>query len=283
MPNDPVYQQLLITTLINTVLLGAAAGMVGMFLSTKKTEISVNVASGAAFTGILILGFALGIGSSLTLTIFAAVFCLFLLVAVNFIIKTAKLNQFAVTSVTFSVLLGLCFALLTFFGTKDSQLANEFGRFVLGDSVVILKHETETALYIYIASILTMLLGIKSFKYTLFSVQMAKTSKIHTGIFTALIFIITSAVASLGIQIMGVLFLGFLFTAPAVMARTLTKSFTPAVILSGFIGSLSCFAGGIISGFNNHIPTGAATTVILAVPLLFLAYFSSKKIKDNSK
>ena len=67
------------------------------------------------------------------------------------------------------------------------------------------------------------------------------------------------------------------------MARTLTKSFTPAVILSGFIGSLSCFAGGIISGFNNHIPTGAATTVILAVPLLFLAYFSSKKIKDNSK
>ncbi len=281
MINDPAISHFIYVIIKNSVVLGFATGMIGVFITTKENNIFSGSVANASLAGILISVVILKFKADIMLLIPAVIFAILTLSVIRWISRTLNINRLVLKSLIASVTFGLCMMLFSYLRHENIHLSSEFDKFILGDATTLLKDEATIVFYISLISSLIILLFLTRFKAVLFQPELALSSKIPAKFYELLIFIVTLSVTIAGIQIVGIIFIPVLFLIPAIIARLLTKTFFITVVFSGLIGALSAGTGSIISSTIRNISTGPAVIFIAGIIFLISILFHLIKNKKH--
>ncbi len=277
MLNDILYGYAFHTILKGSAALGFTAGILGVFIITKKSSLMAGASASAALAGMLISAAFTGTRNGSVIMTAAGVMCLLSFFLAKFIADTLKINKFMVHGLIASVNFGLCMVLFTYLRQEKNALAAGMEKFILGEASTLMKSEADAALYVCAASVLITALCIKRFKAVLFSPELARTAHIPSAFYETLMFLMTAAVTIVGIQTVGILFMGALFVIPAVTAGLWTRAFIPAALISGLAGGISGAAGGFLSALQSNISSGPSVIIFAGLLLLISALLAPGK------
>ena len=103
-----------------------------------------------------------------------------------------------------------------------------------------------------------------------FDESFARATGTRTGLFNALLALLTAVTIVVGMKLMGTLLISSLVIFPALSAMRVCKSFRAVVCTAGAL-SVVCFVCGIVASFAFEFPAGAGVVAVNAAAFLLFA------------
>jgi len=261
MITDTLFSQNVLWALAMAAAIGAAGGLIGSLMLTKRMALM-----GGALGHLAMPGVALGLlyGFDMSLGAFA-----FVLVGIFFIWlleSKTKLPFDATTAIVFPTFMAISFLFLPH---EETHVA------LLGD---ISNVTWQIALVNIILSIVVfVLIRIIYYKMVLIGIsqEMARVNRVPIKLYVFLYLLCIAAVVALGVRIVGGLMTASLVAIPAATSRNLSGTVKQYRFVSGLFGCLSCVLG-VIVATAAKIPIGSS--IILASTLFFVISLAVKKI-----
>lgn len=273
---DPVLR----APTLGTMLMCAAAALVGVIFFLRKQSLLGEALSHAAYPGVILgvilaalLGFSDYQEASLTTFILLGAFSTAMVALAAIYLLEAKINVKSDAA--------LCFVLALFYGVGVLLASHvQFSLTSLYRQVQVYLYgqaATMTDIYIAIYGVLLVVIGgiiwlfYKEFQIITFDRNYAQTLGIHTKFLDMLLFILVVSAVVIGIRSVGVVLMSAMLVAPAAAARQFTHHFSKMLILAMLIGASSGFFGNYFSlELGVALPTGPM--IVLSASLIcFLA------------
>ncbi len=247
----------LITTLIGASLAGVACSLIGVFVVRMKLSSVGFCMSHAAFAGS-----ALGLVLSINPLVMALVFSSAIALIIGPIAEKSKLHPDVILGVLFSLMLSLGLIFLKF--SPGTALSSTAMGILWGSILGINTQEIILLGIITLVILICIKLFSKEFRSIMFDRKMAEASGINTKPFYYLILLLTSAVVSLSLKLIGGLLIFALIVNPASTAYEFFYDIRKIIIFSPLLGVGYCFLGIIIS-FLFDFPIGSSIGVVSAI------------------
>lgn len=267
--SDPYFLKIL----SGTVVLGFAAGSIGVFATLRKQALIGDALSHAALPGV-VLAYILFNNKSLEILLLGAlVFAILAMVIIEVIKKYSVIKFDASMALILSSFFGLGNVLLNF--VKGSGQAG-LNKFIFGEAATMIERDL---LLITISTIILIVLSLvfwKHIKLFIFDEIFYQSLGYKPTIIKTLLMMLTVLVVVTSIKTIGVILMSALLITPAVSARQWSNSFKNNFILAGIIGSLSAAIGTFLSFNIKGLPTGPIIVVVLSI-FLFSSLLLSPK------
>lgn len=266
---DPYF----IKIFLGTVILGFAAGSIGVFATLRKQALIGDALSHAALPGV-VLAYILFNNKSLEVLLLGALtFAIIAMIIIELIRKFSIIKFDASMALILSSFFGLGNVLLNF--VKGSGQAG-LNKFIFGEAATMIERDL---LLLTISTIILIILSIlfwKHIKLFIFDEVFYKSLGYKPTIIKTLLMMLTVLVVVTSIKTIGVILMSALLITPAVSSRQWSNSFKNNFILAGIFGSLSAGIGTLLSFMIKGLPTGPIIVVVLSVILLISLLLSPK-------
>lgn len=268
-----IFDTYFLKIFVGTVILGFAAGAIGVFQTLRKQALIGDALSHAALPGV-VLAYILFNNKSLEILLLGALVFSLIAIAIIELVKKYSIIKFdASMAIILSSFFGLGNVFLNF--VKGSGQAG-LNKFIFGEAATMIEKDL---LLITISTIFLIIISLifwKHIKLFIFDELFYQSLGYKPNIIKSLLMILTVLVVVTSIKTIGVILMAALLITPAVSARQWSNSFKNNFILAGIFGSLSAGLGTYLSFVIKGLPTGPTIVVVLSVILFVSLLFSPK-------
>ena len=280
---DPVLR----APTIGTMLMCAAAALVGVIFFLRKQSLLGEALSHAAYPGVIlgvILAAVLGLQgiqeTTLTYFILAGAFVTGMasLFAIHFLENRIRIRSDACLCLILAIFYGVGVLLASHVQFSLTNLYRQVQIYLYGQAA------TMTDIYIVIYGALLALIGsiiaifYKEFKIITFDRNYAQTLGIKTRGLDALLFVLVVSAVVIGIRSVGVVLMSAMLVAPAAAARQFTNHLSNMLFTAMGIGALSGLLGNIFSvELGIALPTGPMIVLSATAICIFAMLFAPER------
>ena len=255
-----------------TMLLGAAAGIVGTFLLLRKRALMGDVLSHATLPGV-VLAFLLfaSIDGGKTLPVLlagAGVTAICAVAVMMFLRRTSGLGDDAVMAIVLGTSFGLGIVLLGI--ALDSPYGNQAGleSFIYGKTASMTRSDLLLIVLGSIVVLLVIVLLFKELKLLCFDEAFAGSLGRPVGMLDAALLLAVIVTTLVGLQAVGLILVIALLVIPPAAARFWSDELKMTALIAAALGAVGCWLGVSISASAPRMPAGAL--IVLAQAGLFL-------------
>lgn len=266
-----------------TVLLGAAAGLVGAFMLFRKRSLAGDVIShatlpGVAFGWLLLELMSPGSGKQTwALLLCGGVSGLCGVAGLHLLQYTRRLREDAGLGIVLSLFFGLGVVLLTVVSRIPTGSSAGLESFVYGKAASITLGDVWLISGVSLIVLLGCLLLWKEFTLLCFDPDFAQVQGWPVGWLDGLLLLLVTLITVVGIQSAGVLLVTALLITPAAAARFWTDRLAGQVWLSAAFGGLSAGVGVLISASGPRLAAGAVIVLTGVGVFLFSLLCGSRR------
>ena len=263
--------------LVSTLMLGAAAGLIGCFAYWKRQSLMSDALAHAALPGVVI-GFAvLGFKSLPVMLLGAAASALLGALAVHAIRSGTRIKEDTAMGIILSVFFGLGIMLLTIVNRMPGGRQSGLDSFIFGQAAAMVRQDMLTMTAAAVVVLLAVLISFKEWKLYLFDPGFARGLGLSGRLMDAAYMTLLVAIIVIGIQAVGVILMAALLIVPAVSARYWTNAFGGMLALSALFGGGAGAAGTYVSTLGDGWPTGPFIVIAAAGVFLTSLLFGVRK------
>ncbi len=262
---------------LGTVLLGAAAAVVGSFAFLRKRALVGDAIAHAILPGIVLAYVVTDSKHPLVLMIGALLCGWLAILSMDYIGNKTKLKTDTVIGLILSVFFGLGIFMLT--AVQHTGRGNQAGldKFLFGKAASM----TQTDVFVFagfsIALLIITFVFFKAFKILSFNRDFALTLGLPVKWAEFVLATLTVLAITTGIQAVGVVLMAALLITPAAAARSWTDSLVRMIFIAAALGALGGLVGSYISFTAPNMPTGPWIVMALSFFTLFSLLFAPKR------
>ncbi len=261
--------------LAGTVVLGAAAGFVGVFMLLRRRALLGDVVSHASLPGIavafvLMEAGAPGNGKWLPgLLAGAAIAGMLGVLCTKLILRYSRIKEDAAMAIVLSIFFGFGVALLTTIQNMPTGNSAGLNHFIFGKAASMVAQD------VYLIGTAALLLGLivsataKELRILSFDERFAATQGYPVFGLDTLLMALVTGVTVIGLQSVGLLLVVAMLIVPAAAARFWTNNLSRMTYLAAAIGALSGALGVVASALFPRLAAGAV--IVLTGAVLFAA------------
>jgi manganese/zinc/iron transport system permease protein len=257
-----------------TVLLGMAAGVIGVFMLMRKRSLLGDALSHAMLPGVALafIVFCVGLGFERSLPILllgATITGIVGALSVVAITRWTQLREDAALAIVLSVFFGFGIALIS----VVNQVPGATGQaglegFIYGKTTNLVLQDAVLIATVAAICFLVVIVFRKEFTLVTFDSDFAASQGWPAGWLDLMMTAVAIAVIVVGIQAVGLILVIALLIIPAASARFWTQRIVTMLILAGIFGGLSGWLGTLLSSMFVRAPAGAM--IVIAAGILFL-------------
>ncbi len=268
--------------LLGTMLLGAAAGMVGSFTLLRKRALMGDALSHATLPGIC-LAFLFGVsqggdGKSLVALLLGATLTGLLGVATILLLRNlTRLKEDTALGAVLSVYFGAGVALLGVIQQMQQGHAAGLESFVYGKTASMGVQDIRLIAGAAGCCAVASLLLFKEFKLLCFDEGFAGANGLPVLWLDLALMALVVTITIVGLQAVGLVLMVALLVIPAAAARFWTDKLWQMFTLSGALGALSGIAGAAMSALFSRLPSGAMIVLVCTAFFLISLVFGSSR------
>lgn len=242
---------------IGTILLGAAAGVIGTFAYLRRRALMGDALSHATLPGIAIVFILLGAKSLPLLLVGATITGVLGVLAVIGLRTIPRIREDAAIGIVLSVFFGFGMVLLGVIQQMRTGQEAGLSGFIYGKAAAMLAAD---AWLIGVAAIVVVAgcgLLFKEFRAVCFDPQFASSIGVRVHLVDFIMMALVVLTTVVGLQAVGLILIVALLIIPAAAARFWTDDLKQMTILSALFGALSGYFGSTFSALLPRLPTGA--------------------------
>lgn len=252
---------------LGTMILGLAAGVVGVFLLLRKRALMGDALSHATLPGIglafIVMASFGGSGKYLPGLLLGAVLSgVCGLGCVLFIRRWTRLKEDAALGIVLSVFFGLGVAILGVIQKMDAGHAAGLESFVYGKTASMLAADARMIAVAAVIVLVVSLLLFKEFELLCFDQAQAAVQGWPILVLDAAMLTLVVLVTVIGLQAVGLILMIALLVIPPAAARFWTDHLPSMVLVSALIGAVSGFVGAALSALVPRLPAGAIIVIV---------------------
>jgi manganese/zinc/iron transport system permease protein len=261
--------------LIGTMLLGIAAGLLGVYLLLRKRVLIGDAISHATLPGIALAYLwtvTSGGEKSLTTLLMGAALSGGLGGAGVLALRhVAKIREDAALGIVLSVFFGAGVALISLVQTVPGEAAG-LEAFIYGKAASMTSEDGWLGGAAALIVLATVVLLSKELRILCFDSELAQSQGWPILLLDCVLIALVVVVTIVGLQAVGLILIIALLVVPAASARFWTHDLNKMLFLSALMGAVSCAVGTLLSAAFDNLPSGA--TIVLASCACFLFSFA---------
>lgn len=256
--------------LAGAVLMGTLGGLLGSFVTLRQLSFFSHAVGHAALVGV-----ALGVLLQLNPTWMLLPFTLIFGLVVLYFIEKTDLGSDSVLSIVLSGALAVGVILTSLIKGYRGNLMGV----LFGDILAIDLTDLILTLLVLIAGSVFLLSTLRQQILLTLNSPVAKVQGIPVQLYRYGFVILLSLAVAVAIKAVGVLLVNAFLVIPASCAKLMSHHFNRFLLLSVIIGSISSFAGIIVSGLFNF---ASGPSIVLVQFVVFLTIFSYVKLTTKA-
>ncbi len=259
--------------LLGAALLGLSSGTLGSFALLRQQSLLGDTLAHAALPGVC-LGFLLS-GTRAPLPIFLGALLSGALAAAFTLLLTrsSRLKTDAALGVSLSLFFALGLVLLTLIQRLAGAGQAGLESFLFGQAAAVVPSDVQLIGGASLLMLVCVAAFWKEFKLLSFDPEFAASAGFSRVGLELLLNALLAFAVTLGLQLVGVVLMAALITAPAAAARQLSRSLGQMVGLAALFGATAGVAGAVVSSSGRALATGPliviAASLITLLALLF--------------
>jgi manganese/zinc/iron transport system permease protein len=263
--------------LFGSIMLGAAAGVLGSFAVLRKRSLLGDALAHAALPGVCIAFLLTGTKSILPLLAGATVSGVLGVLLIQAITSSGKIKSDSAIGIVLSVFFGIGIVLLTHI--QRLPLGNQSGldKFLFGQAASMLPQDLLVMGVISLFLLGAILLLFKEFRLLTFDPDFLATLGFPVMLVDLLLMALIVLSVMAGLQAVGVILMAAILITPAVAARFWTNHLSVMIAVAGGIGALSGFFGTFLSSLAPRIPTGPVMVLSATFFFILSAFLAPRK------
>lgn len=257
-----------------TVLLGAAAAMVGSASVLKGQSLIGDAMGHASFPGIVLTYMLFSSRRPSLLMLGAIVAGMTAYLMIQGARKHPKATLDTGLSLILSSFFGLGMVLKSYIqGNPDYAGASQAGlqNYIFGQAAYMNSADRRVIVIVSLAALALFILFYKEIKLSIFDPEYARAAGFKTSVTNAVILVTTVSLIAVGLKIVGAVLISSMLIVPTVSARQWSHRYPVVLTIAGLVGAVSAFVGSVISSFGRGISTGPS--IILAMSVCGLISF----------
>lgn len=267
---------------LGTMVLGLAAGVIGVFLLLRKRSLLTDAVSHATLPGIavayMLMVAAGGSGKSLPILLLGAfVSGVAGMCAVLLIHHFTRLKEEAALGIVLSVFFGLGVALLGIVQKMATGSAAGLESFIYGKTASMLSSDARLITIVAAVVVALCVLLYKEFKLLCFDAGFATARGFPTTLLDVVMMTLVVVVTVIGLQAVGLILIIAMLIIPPAAARFWSDNLVWTLVLAAIIGSLSGMVGAAASALLPRLPAGAIIVVISGIFFLASMLFGIRR------
>ncbi len=254
--------------LLGSVILGAAAAVLGSFAVLRKRSLLGDALAHAALPGVCVAFMLTGTKSILPLLIGATVSGVLGVLMIQAVTASGKIKSDAAIGIVLSVFFGAGIVLLTHI--QKQPLGNQSGldKFLFGQAASMVPKDLLVMGMISLFLLVAILLLFKEFRLLTFDPDFLATLGYPVPLLDLLLMALIVLAVMAGLQAVGVILMAAMLITPAVAAKFWTDRLSTMIIVAGIIGAVAGFFGTFLSSLAPRIPTGPV--MVLSATFFFI-------------
>lgn len=250
---------------IGSTLLGAGAGLVGVFTLLRKRALLGDAIAHSILPGVCLAFLVSGTKNPLLLLAGALLAGWASLFSIDYLVRNTKLKADTVIGLVLSVFFGLGIWMLT--SIQQSGAAGQSGldKFLFGKAASITSQDVAVIFWVVAGLAVVILAYYKGFKLLSFDPDYARSIGMPVRWLEFLLSTVTVLAIAVGIQAVGVVLMASLLIAPAAAARFWTDRLSVMLGLAVLAGVVAAWSGAYISWVAPSMPTGPWIVMVLAL------------------
>lgn len=252
------------------VLMGILGGLLGSFVTLRQLSFFSHAVGHAALVGV-----ALGVLLQLNPTWMLLPFTLIFGLVVLYFIEKTDLGSDSVLSIVLSGALAVGVILSSLIKGYRGNLMGV----LFGDILAIDLTDLILTLLVLVGSSLFLLSTLRQQILLTLNPAVAKVQGIPVQLYRYGFVVLLSLAVAVAIKAVGVLLVNAFLVIPASCAKLMSHHFNRFLLLSVIVGSISSFAGIIVSGLFNF---ASGPSIVLVQFVVFLAVFGWVKLRTKA-
>lgn len=261
---------------LGTLILGAAAAIVGAFSFLRKRALVGDAIAHSILPGVCLAFIMSGTKNPLYLIIGAFITGLLSIVLIDVITNRSKISVDTAVGLVLSVFFGIGILLLTSIQNSGNAQQAGLDKFLFGQAASLTRFDIYVFSGVGIFLILIVVLFFKEFKILCFNPDYAKVIGLPVKFLEFLLASITVLSVAVGIQAVGLVLMAALLITPAAGARFWTDNLLKMILISTVFGAVSGVAGSMVSYAAPSMPTGPWVVMCLSVLAVTSIWFAPK-------
>jgi manganese/zinc/iron transport system permease protein len=247
---------------VNTMLLGLAAGLIGTFAYLRKRALMGDALSHATLPGVAGAYLLTGSKSLLPLISGAAITGVLGVLSVIGISRYSRLKEDAAIGIVLSVFFGVGLTLVGVAQYSATGNAAGLQGFIYGKPASLTLQDARLIQFATVAIIAVTLLLYKEFRSVCFDPGFAASQGWPVGLIDVLMMSLVVLVTVIGLQAVGLILIIALLIVPAAAARFWTDDLAAMLLSASLFGCLSGYVGSSISALVPRLPTGGIIVIV---------------------
>lgn len=251
---------------IGTVILAAAAGMVGTFSVLKGQALIGDAVSHSAFPGIVIAFMLFKTKDPMLLSAGAIISGAVSFAIIQAVHHRSKVSLDTVLAIVLSSFFGMGMALMTYVDGKVYEGTNRAGisDYIFGQAAYTMKSDVYMIIAVSALAIFLLILFYKELKIFVFDSEYAATMGFRPRAIYAILLIMTMVLIGVGMKIVGSILIASMLIAPGVTGLLWSKKLSVVLIIAAAVGAVSAFFGTLISIMHKGFSTGPSIIVVMS-------------------
>jgi len=250
---------------LGTTLLGAGAGMVGVFTLLRKRALLGDAVAHSILPGVALAFWVSQSKNPFILLLGALIAGWLSLMSMDYLVRRTKLKADGVIGLVLSVFFGLGIWLLTSIQQSGAASQSGLDKFLFGKAASITSQDVAMFAWVVGGLLVVLLLFYKGFKLIAFDQDFARSAGMPVRLLEFLLSTVTVLSIAVGIQAVGVVLMASLLIAPAAAARYWTDRLSVMLILAVGMGIIAAWSGAYVSYIAPSMPTGPWIVLALAL------------------
>lgn len=268
--------------LISTMLLGIAAGIVGVFALLRKRSLVSDALSHATLPGIglaFIIATSLGVdGRSMPILLVGATVTGVLgILAIQWLLRATRLREDAAIGLVLSTFFGAGAVLLSLIQGMQTGNAAGLSHLIYGQTAAMNVGDAWLMAGIAMVAVVLAFALLKEFALVCFNDAFARVDGWPVTVIDLLMMALIVVVTVAGLQAVGLILVVALLIIPAVAARFWTERLWLLVLVAALIGGLCGYLGSATSALLPRKPAGAVIVLIGGVIFLASMLFAPRR------
>ncbi len=265
------------TVAAGAAVIGATAGVLGVFAQLRRQSLLGDAVSHAALPGIALVFLLTGSKAPAALVAGAAVTGWLGALCVTGIVRSSRTSADSALGLVLSVFFGTGLMLLTWIQRRPDASQAGLDRFLFGQAATLLTADVVTMAALGGGAVLVLVLFWKEFKLLSFDPGYAALLGLPVRRLDILLTGLLVMAVVAGLQAVGVVLMSAMLVAPAAAARQWTDRLAPMAVLAAAFGAAAGVAGAVASSLAARTPTGPAVVLAATVIVLFSLVFSPRR------
>lgn len=264
---------------LGTIILSAAAGVVGSISVIKGQSLIGDAIGHATFPGVVLAFMLFNVMETSVLVAGAVIFGVIAFQLIHMITESSKISLDSALALVLSGFFGLGMALKSYVQGNPNFIGTQgIDDFIFGQAAYMLKSDVYLIIAASAVSLILFFLYYQQLRIYTFDPIYARTVGISIKFMNVLVLAMTIMLIAVGLKAVGAVLIVNILIAPAVTGTLWSNKFSVVLAIAAVTGGLSAFIGTYISTAITGIATGPAIILALSVCVIISMLAAPKGI-----